>query len=348
MRLFWAVGIGITFMSLLTVGQPVEKILNISTSEEFISPTITINIALYGSISPSVLQAQEAMTYSWGTSDGHYEMIVDLVDKPEVVSGQLTEGNYDVFIIAASGRQYFHGVSQQWKEEVTSFIYNGGGYVGICGGANIVSLGFEQPRTPLDFLINQAALGIANVYINDEQDQEWQYLWKDTGADHIPIRTWIDTTVPVFNGHYQNWRDIVYGGGPGMYLGDRLGLSPVQPIAIYQEEPMRKASLHYWRPSLSGLVIWKNVTTDIAGQWAGILTSYGAGTMILLGDHPEIPPMLKGSIEEFFGVSIYGSPRMVYQWTDGEQLPLDYNWWIIRRSIAWASGVVESELPPII
>jgi len=347
MRLFLAVVISILLMSLVTVGQPVEKMLGISTSEEHSIPTITIKIALYSSISPSVLQAQEAMSYSWETSDVHYEMIVDMVDRPEVVSGQLTEGNYDVFVIGASGRQYFHGVSQQWKENVASFIYSGGGYVGICGGANVVSLGFEQPRTTLDFLINQAALGIANVYINDEQDQEWQYLWKDTGADHVPIKTWIDTTIPVFNGYYQNWRDIVYGGGPGMYFGDRLDLAPVQPIAIYVEEPMHKAPLHYWRPFLSGLAIWKNVTTDIAGQWAGVLTSYGAGTMILFGNHPEIPPMLNGSIEEFFGISIYGIPRVVYQWTGGEQLPLDYNWWIIRRSIAWASGVVESELPPI-
>jgi len=347
MHLLRVAAIGITFMSLLAVGQPIEKILDVPIAEEHVIPTTTINIALYDSISPSVLQAQEAMSYIWETSDAHYEMIVEMVDRPEVVGGQLTDGNYDVFVIGASGRQYFHGVSQRWKEEIASFIYNGGGYVGICGGANVVSLGFEQPRTPLDFLINQAALGISNIYINDEQDQEWQYLWKDTGEDHVPIRTWIDTSVPIFNDHHQDWRDIVYGGGPGMYLGDRSDLAPVQPIAIYEEEPMQIAPLHYWRPTMSGWAIWKNVTTDIAGQWAGVLTSYGAGTMVLFGDHPEIPPMLNGSIDEFFGFSIYGIPRMVYQWTGGEQLPLDYNWWIIRRSIAWASGVVESELPPI-
>ena len=127
MHLFRVAGIGITFMSLLAVGHPIGRILDVPTAEEHIIPTATINIALYDSISPSVLQAQEAMSYTWETSDAHYEMIVDMVDRSEVVGGQLTDGNYDVFVIGASGRQYFHVVSQRWKEEISSFIYNGGG-----------------------------------------------------------------------------------------------------------------------------------------------------------------------------------------------------------------------------
>jgi hypothetical protein len=347
MHLLTAVVFGITFFSLLGVGQPTEFFLHSSPTEIHLIPTVTIKIALYDSISPAIKQAKDALMYSWETSNARYEMTVNLVDGPDIIGGGLANSNYDVLVIGASGRQYFQGITPRWKEEVATFIHNGGGYVGICGGANVVSLGFEQPSSPLDFLINQASLSIANFYINDGQTQEWQYLWKDTGKDHIPLRTWIDTESPVFRDHQLEWRNIVYGGGPGMYIGDRLDLAPVQPIAVYLEEPMRIAPLHYWRPTLAGWTIWQNVTTDIAGQMAGVQTTFGEGNMVLFGNHPEIPPMLNGSIKEFFGLSIYGIPRMVYQWIGGEQLPLNYNWWIMQRSAAWTGGVAETELPPI-
>lgn len=334
--------------SLLAAGQSLEPVPHAPAEASSASlPVVTIHVALYDSISPSVLQVEEALTYVWETPRARYEMSVDMIDRLEVTSGRLTGGGYDVFVIGASGRQYFHGITSRWKEEVAAFIAQGGGYVGICGGANVASLGFEQPQTALDVVINQAALGIVNIYINDGQSEEWQYLWKDTGRDHIPLATWIDTSFSVFSGHVSDQRPIVYGGGPGMYPGDAQDLAPVRPIAIYQEEPMQVAPLHYYRPSLHGWTIWKNVTTDIRGQWAGVQTSYGSGRVVLFGNHPEIPPMLNGSIREFFGFSIYGIPRMVYEWQGGDQLPLDYNWWILRRSAAWTAGVPESELPPV-
>ncbi|MDD5778240.1 MAG: BPL-N domain-containing protein [Candidatus Thermoplasmatota archaeon] len=337
-----------TLFSLLAAGQPLEPVPCVTEGAWSASlPVTTIHVALYDSISPSVLQVEEALTYVWETPHARYEMSVDMIGRPEVTGGRLTGGGYDVFVIGASGRQYFHGITQQWKNEVATFIEKGGGYVGICGGANVVSLGFEEPRAALDFVINQAALKIVNVYINDQQEQEWQYLWKDTGEDHIPLATWIDVSFAVFSGHTSDRRPMVYGGGPGMYPGDAQGLAPVQPIAVYLEEPMQVAPLHYYRPALPSWTIWKNVTTDIRGQWAGVQTSYGAGRMVLFGNHPEIPPMLNGSIREFFGPSIYGIPRMVYEWQGGDQLPLDYNWWIIRRSAAWTAGTPEAELPPV-
>ncbi len=88
------------------------------------------------------------------------------------------------------------------------------------------------------------------------------------------------------------------------------------------------------------------MTTDISGQWAGVETTYGAGRMILFSPHPEIPPLMNGSISEFFGLSIYGIPRYVYSWGGGKQTNEDYNWWILRRSAALVAGVPEGDLPP--
>ena len=298
----------------------------------------TIHVALYDSISPSVRQLFQALNYTWqGTQS--YQLQVGLIGMRDVLTGSLSD--YDVLVIGASGRQYFHSLLPAWRRAVIEFIENGGGYLGICGGANIVSRGIEHPRAPFDLFINAASLDIVDVYLNDDQTEEWQYLWKDTGEDHIPLMTGLDGSHPVFRDYENDTRSIVYGGGPGMYPA---GDADVRPIATYLEEPMEVAPLHYytWRGTIK-----QPVVTDIKGQWAGVEASYGAGTLVLFGHHPEIPPMRNGSIQESFGTTIYGVPRYVYAWQDGEQLPEDYNWWIIRRSTAYVAGVPMDELPPI-
>jgi len=82
------------------------------------------------------------------------------------MAGKLNTDNYDVLFVGASGRQYFQGITERWKGAIKNFISSGGGYVGICGGANIVSMGIENPRYFLDRVINKAALGIVPVYLN--------------------------------------------------------------------------------------------------------------------------------------------------------------------------------------
>ena len=306
-----------------------------------------IRIALYDSISPSVNLLEQSLRYEWEANETTYVLVVERIDNHDVLAGKLNKENYDALVIGASGRQYFHAITERWKEKVKNFIYKGGGYLGICGGANIVSKGVEHPETFLDLLINEASLGIVNIYINDNQDEEWQYLWKDTGEDHIPLKTWIDANCSIFKGYGEKSRLITYGGGPGMYLANESDkkLGEVKPIAVYLEEPMDVAPLHYWIWKNGEWQISGNVTTDIRGQWAGIETRYGQGKIIIFGHHPEISPMMNGSITEFFGFSIYGIPRYVYKWEGGEQTSMDYNWWILRRSVAYVADVPEENFP---
>ncbi len=291
-----------------------------------------VNIALYDSISPSVSLLERSFHYAWNENGIKYEMNVHRIDYKDVMNGL---DDYDVLVIGASGRQYFHGLLPKWRENVKEFIANGGGYVGICGGANIASKGYENPRHLLDYIINIASLGIVDAYINDDQEEEWQYLWKEAGRSNIPLKNVFIKKHPVFNN--ETWRYITYGGGPGMY-----GVEKAEPIAFYAEEPMEVAPLHYWR-WLGKWIPYKIVRTDIKEYYSILETKYGNGKVLVFGPHPEIPPRLNGSVEEFFGLSIYGIPRYVYTWKGGEQLNMSYNWWIIRRSIAYVCNL---PLPP--
>ena len=292
----------------------------------------TIKIALYDSISPSVRLIEHCFRYAWRDGNTKYEMNVKRIGYKDVINGSLM--NYDVLVIGASGRQYFHALHKKWKDEVKKFIANGGGYVGVCGGANIATKGYEKPRHWLDFVLTKAALGLIDAYINDNQWQEWQYLWKEDGRSNIPIKNEL-LGHEIFAG--EKWRYITYGGGPGLY-----GMKEAKPLAIYREEPSDVAPLHYWI-WLGKWIPYKKIETDIKDYYSAAEATYGKGRVVIFGMHPEIPPRFNGSVEEYFGLSIYGVPRYVYGWVGGSLSNWSYNWWILRRSVAY---VCNASLPP--
>lgn len=227
-------------------------------------------------------------------------------------------------------------MSKTWRDKVREFIASGRGYIGICGGANIVSKGYEKPKHFFDFIINSGCLKIVDAYINDDQDEEWQYLWKEIGDSRIPLKNEIIAPHPIFEN--LSYRYITYGGGPGMY-----GMREAKGIAIYADEPMEVAPLHYW-VWLGKWIPYKKIKTDIKGQYSIAETFYGNGKVIVFSSHPEIPCGMNGSVYEFFGISIYGVPRYVYSWVNGNNTNMSYNWWILRRAIAYTLSL---PLPPM-
>lgn len=339
--------IAVFFMLILFPLLPIESL------DKPLGEKRTLNVALYSSISPSVQHLYDSFQYSWETEGIHYMFNVTLIDRAEVLGygRALTTDNYDVVVIGASGRQYFHALQETWRRGMMQFLENGGGYLGICGGANIASQGMETPDSLLGYIINKGLLKIANVYINDNQNEEWQYLWKDTGEDHIPIPLTLERTFhPLFWGYPPNMLSLTYGGGPGMYKANnpdpRLG--NITPLSNFKEEPSTIAPLHYYKWNNDGWTIQSPITTDIMGQYAIISTIYNnSSKVILFSPHPEIPPMFNGHIEEYLGLSIYGIPRFVYRWTGGNQTANNYNWWMIQRAAAWTANLPPEHLPPL-
>ncbi len=314
---------------------------------------ITLEIALYSSISPAVRQLVDCFQYSWNIQDIHYRFNVTLIDRYEVLGHgrALNTTNYDVVVIGASGRQYFHALQKTWRNNMVGFLKDGGGYLGICGGANSASQGLEHIDSLLGALITWGTLKIANVYINDDQNEEWQYLWKDAGDDHIPISLALDlSSHPLFGEYHLGTRSLTYGGGAGMYpaqVSDHC-LGDLVPLAVFLEEPGSVPPLHFYSWNHSNWSIQQPIITDIKGQYAVISTQYSnSSRVILFSPHPEIPPLFDGHIEEYLGVSIYGIPRFVYSWVGIHQTASDYNWWMIRRAAAWTAHLPVGHLPPV-
>jgi glutamine amidotransferase-like uncharacterized protein len=312
------------------------------------------HVALYPSLVPAIKALEHSITYDWTIDTIHYVINVSMINQWQAKGtghGALTIDNYDVFVIGASARQYIHGISSEWKKNVQKFVSEGGGYVGICGGANEASLGVANPENIIDQVISSGALGIVNVYVNDDQDEEWQYLYKSSGIESgVPLACTLYTH-PILAGSPSNPRVIRYEGGPGMYPGD--GSDPLYGdlvcLAVYADEASVRAPLHQWVKDQGEWRIEHQIHTDIKGQFAAVATTYGMGRVVLFGPHPEEYTIVNGHVEEFLGRTKYTFFRdgYLYRWVDGTQESWTYNWWMVRRSIAWAAGIPDTHLPPV-
>ena len=317
-----------------------------------------IKVAIYDSIFRSPKLIHNSLKYTWNYENSSYAFNATLIDSREILgygAHPLNNDNFDVFVMGASARQYIHGLYPLFKFNLRKFVSEGGGYVGFCGGANEASQAILEDNTLLGTIINKALIGIANVYSNDQQKEEWQYAWKEAKGDAgnnsgIPLNVSINTSHPIFSICNEKIRNIRWWGGPGMLIADKDDplFGEICPLAIYIEEPMDKGPIHYWKNSLfKNPETYKTVVTDIAGQYAGVATTYNKGKIVLYGPHPEYSTWTNGYINEFETESRgWIGNKFVYNWA-GCETRYDYNWWIIRRSVAWVAGLTEKILPPI-
>lgn len=341
----------------------------IDTTRQTAAGQEIIEVALYDTFGRNNHYIEELLNYNWTATSQSYRFNVTIIDADDVsgmANVSLTTERFDVFIIGASADSYLiDGLDPTWKRNVQQFVANGGGYLGICGGANAASSGFEQPRNWFQRRVNQGVLGLADIYINDRFLGEWQYLlkygWGGNGdygpgqtSSYISVNTTVHETPDnvIFEGYQGRYRYITYAGGPGMYPADTNNPmhGSVIPLLTYNEEPMETKPIHYWRPALTGWKIAANVTTDLYGTYAGVATTYNDGRVVLYGPHPEDGVVVNGTIYEYrgYGMPSFFLPIETYLFNYvGTSLGETYNWWIVRRSVAWAANIPDGELPPI-
>jgi len=361
----------IIFTLLLLI--PPAQSLYVDTFKDFQDENI-VRVALYecGS-SFNEKQFVSLCNYEWKKNNKTFRFESTVIDNDDVLGTgphPLTNENFDVFIIGASAKSYLmDGVNENWKSTVQDFVANGGGYIGVCGGANAASQGFKTPTNAFHRQVNRGVLGLANVYINDYFLGEWQYLMKfgfnaflmeNVTNTSYPSYPNVKTTVErnegneIFSVYTSNVRHISYAGGPGMYnasLSDSK-FGPIIPLLRYDEELMHSKPIHYWKPSLDGWEIYSNVSTNLLDKFAGLATTYNTnGRIVLYGPHPEYPfVVIDGYIREYFGRGYMSSHALSKQYVYnyfGKLLNFSYNAWIIRRSMAWAAHISEEDLPPI-
>jgi len=307
------------------------------------------------------------LNYQWTINNKTYIFKSTIIDKKDVLgygNNPLTNDNFNVLFIGASARSYLlDSLNPRWKNNVKKFIENGGGYLGICGGANAASRGFEKPKNVFHKHVNKGVLGIANVYINDDFLGEWQYLLKrniepNYSQNSSEFQGYISMNLSVekndgnkiFSDYDKSYRKMGYAGGPGMYNASSSDPKhgKIIPILKFQDELMETHPIHFWRHTLNGWEILKTVPTNLSNTYAGIATTYNNGRIILYSPHPELGLFKDGKLNESHGkgiISRYTNLKS-YTYTYRGEIENYSNYWLIRRSIAWVAHIPDKDLPP--
>jgi len=318
------------------------------------------------------LWVQNIFQYEWSVHGKTYSFTPTIIYYEDVLGygpHPLTKDNFDVLVIGASARSYtIHGLSETWKQKIRDFVASGGGYIGMCAGSILASCGVEDPTSVFHHLINHNCLSISNVYIDEDYFGELQYVLKNgfnfekwtqpdnKTAGYVDVNcSVVNSPVhPILSDFNQKYCVLTYAGGPGMMVADvdDLLISGLSPLLTYNEELMNTKPLHFYRYSSSGWTIWKNVTTDLLGTYAGVCNSYGNGKVVLFGPHPELIVTVNGTIQEYLdrGLNLYvprmfSPPQYVFSYI-GDMASFT-NQWMMRRSAAWSVGVPDEELPPV-
>lgn len=119
--------------------------------------------------------------YRWTAGGRSYRFTARYVYDEDVAEGRVTKADYDVFLMPGGGvgdgeavTKAFKAVPsvKRWRRALQDFVKGGGGYVGVCGGAALMTgldTGRERPHSLLERFYDASALGLSCVksYYND-------------------------------------------------------------------------------------------------------------------------------------------------------------------------------------
>lgn len=114
--------------------------------------------------------------YSWKTRDTYYTISTKYVYDTDIIKGKFNKSNFDVLLIPGGGvgnnqallKGFNSRISvRRFKKNIANFIRQGGGYVGICGGAALMTDlskdSGEKPKTYVERQYNKSSLGVSCV-----------------------------------------------------------------------------------------------------------------------------------------------------------------------------------------
>lgn len=212
---------------------------------------------------------ERALNYSWFVNGTQYKFNVNILGWYDVIKN-LSNAEYDV-IVAPYGaplpllvNSYLKPrEANEWKNKIKSFIANGGGFIGHCGGTWLMcylNSNFTTIDTILEKLINspKVTLGLSNVTLHQDAaipifDQicgnksmgEMAYE-AYSGIAGYPggfcLHMKVNKSHPIFRGYGKDTILIRYIGGPGLIPKKGVSILLTYP----SKEEFDKYTIHEW------------------------------------------------------------------------------------------------------
>jgi hypothetical protein len=115
--------------------------------------------------------------YTWTKKGKTFCFSTKFIFDKDILNGKLKNSDYDVLLIPGGGVGDGHSIIKgfsflpkvrKWKKNISNFIKNGGGCVGICGGAALITelkTGiYKRPHSILERLYNKSSLDVSCVF----------------------------------------------------------------------------------------------------------------------------------------------------------------------------------------
>jgi hypothetical protein len=225
--------------------------------------------------------------YFWVSHTTTYRIIVKNIFDTDILQGRLTTSEFDVLLVPGGGVGDGHAVMKgfqllrkvkRWKKNIATFIQQGGGYVGICGGTALITdlkTGEKKPHTFLERQYHKSSLGVSCVssyyrsiafplfYLLQKKYPEKigaiAYVFSfapgettDSVRIHTggaPVDFQLSKDHPIFSDFPQDTVRIRWWGGPALLVPEKPGRD-VKILARYPDHDLSddpSLRIHAWR-----------------------------------------------------------------------------------------------------
>ena len=188
--------------------------------------------------------------YSWTSGKTSYRFSTRYLFDTDILKGELAVSKYDVLVVPGGGVgdgeaivKGFHSSwkARRWKKRIVTFIKDGGGYVGICGGAALLTgLSTGDNRTPTTFMERQyhkSSLGISCVtsYYNHLALPIF-YLFQKNHPEHVGATGYLFSFAP---GETIDGKRIYAAGAP-------IDFHILRDHPIFSDVPEEAERIRWW------------------------------------------------------------------------------------------------------
>lgn len=225
--------------------------------------------------------------YSWASPTTTFTIQTSYVFDRDILKGKLNTREFDVLLVPGGGVGdgqavmkgfRFSRKARRWRKNISSFIKDGGGYVGICGGTALITTlqtAMKKPRTFFERQYHQSSLGITTVASfyrsfafplfypfqrnHPEDIGASAYVFSfapgittDGVRVHsggVPIDVSLCSHHPIFSGCDRQTVRLRWWGGPALVVPEKPDRE-VQILARYPEQELsenKAVRIHAWQ-----------------------------------------------------------------------------------------------------
>jgi len=216
--------------------------------------------------------------YQWKVGNKTYKFNLTAIDDKGIFKGELNTKNYNVFTInwmeaTLMTMKLSHPSIKNiiWKNKITDFVKEGGGYFGSCAGAIIMTSGLSNhPSTLYEKQMDNGAMHISQVksYLQGEfiflpqlsgrpekigsTAYVWFSGWDTNNESHYfggcGLDVVVDKSNPIFDDQYESTQRITWAGGPAFVIPEQS--ENVKVLAYYPTEEIsdnKSTQIYAWK-----------------------------------------------------------------------------------------------------